>query len=481
MSVSERLGAERIATGVPGLDRVLFGGLSPGAVYIVQGQPGAGKTVLANQICFHRAAQGEPVVYITLLAESHDRLLSNLQAMAFYDAESVLSRIAYVSGFDLLLREGLDSMLKLVRAESRTRGAKLLVLDGLFVAEETARSDPDFRKFINDLEALANLLGCTVLLLTNGRGKTDSPEYTMVDGWIQLDNRVDGYRPVRELTVHKYRGSNFLGGNHPLTITDQGITVLPRLESLTGPGCGDQSDRPVPTGARGLDVILDGGLPCASTTLLVGSSGVGKTTMGLSFVAASTPQEPGLIFSFYEMPERLRLKASKLGLELPEDAVEIIWNSPSDAVSELLAHRLLEAVDRRGVKRLLVDGLAGFRRGMIYPERMSVFFAALSVELRRRDVTVLYTAETPQLIGGEAAVNISDQSAVAENILLMRYTSVQGCLRRALSMLKVRDRDYDSRVHEFRIGQGGIVVDGTFPHDVSFERDEDRPLEDDGL
>lgn len=417
------------------------------------------------------------MLYITLLAESHDRLLHNLQELAFFRAEAVPSAIAYMSGFDILASEGLPGVLKLMRTESRSRKASLIVLDGLLALEESAPSSKEFRKFINDVEALAALMGCTILLLTSARYSPERPEYTMVDGWLELTNQVVDYRPVRELTVHKFRGSDFIGGSHPLRITDQGVSVLPRLESTNAQEY-SASTEVITSGIEDLDGILGGGIPRASTTVVIGASGVGKTSFGLSFINECTPEDPGLIFGFYETPARLQRKAQELGQDLSEriesGAVEIIWNSPSDYVGEVLAYRILEAVDRRGVQRLMVDGLAGLRRGMVHPGRIGPFFSALSNELRLRNVTTLYTADAPNLLGGELQLSLPEQSAVAENIVLLRYMGLRTKLHRALLVVKARDQQFDPSVFEFSIGKRGIRLGRSLA-----DQSEGHPGEDD--
>lgn len=451
----------RMATGVPGLDTLLCGGLPSPAVYILQGPPGAGKTVLANQIGFHRAAQGENMVYLTLLAESHDQLVSNLRNFTFYGNNGELSKVEYISGFDILSREGLPGVLKLIGAESRARKASLLVIDGVFLLEQTAQSQTEFRQFINTVEAMSRLLGCIVLLLTSNRYHPDRAEYTMVDGWIELDNRVVRRKPVRELTVHKLRGSDFVGGTHFMTLTSDGVRVLPRLESLSVdeyPATGEV----LSSGVSDLDEVLGGGVPRASTTVIIGASGAGKTSYGLSFINECTPEEPGIVFGFYETPARLRRKAMQLGLDLDrrmeDGSVEVLWSPPSDRNADVLVHTLLKAVERLGARRLLVDGLTGLQRALGDQDRMGGFIGALSNTLRERDVTTLYTADAPNLLGGELEISLAEQSATADNIVLLRYMGLRTRLYRTVSVVKARENQFDTSVFEFSIGDKGISL-----------------------
>lgn len=454
---------KRLPTGVPGLDGILHGGFPAGSLFIMQGSPGAGKTVLANQICFEHAQRGERAVYMTLLAESHDRLLKNLSTMEFYDGSQVPSNIYYVSGFDRLVSDGLSGILSFIASEAKARQATLLVLDGLFVLEESVESSRDFRKFINDLSTLANLIGCTVLLLTNSAREPSSPEYTMVDGWIELSVRCKEYRSYRTLTVHKVRGSDFISGFHLFTISNDGITVMPRFETMEGET--DESDTPqkrLCTGVTELDRMIGGGLPYASTTLMLGPTGIGKTSLGLHFISQCTPDDPGLIFGFYENASRLKRRARNYGIDLDgllkSGAVEVVWHPSTENLLDDLAYELLTAVRRRKVTRLFVDGIDAFAQSIIFKDRLPPFLTAMTNTLREEGVTTLYSMELPFLVGGEHRVSLGSISAVAENIVLLRYVENGSRLHRTLSVVKVRESDFDPSIREYRITEHGIRI-----------------------
>ncbi|MGQ9365336.1 RAD55 family ATPase [Azospirillum sp. ST 5-10] len=456
---------KRLPTGVPGLDRILHGGFPVGSLFIVQGSPGAGKTVLANQICFEHARRGEQAVYVTLLAESHDRLLKNLSTMDFYDGNQVPSNIYYVSGFDRLVSDGLPGILNFIASEAKARQASLLVLDGLFVLEESVESSRDFRKFINDLSTLASLMGCTVLLLTNSAREPSSPEYTMVDGWIELNVRCREYRSYRTLTVHKVRGSDFISGFHLFTIAQNGITVMPRFERIEGES--DELDVPlkrISTGVPELDRMIGGGVPYASTTLMLGPTGIGKTSLGLHFISQCTPAHPGLIFGFYENASRLKRRARNYGIDLDgllkSGAVEIVWHPSTENLLDDLAYELLAAVRHRKVARLFVDGIDAFAQSIIYKDRLPSFLTAMTNTLRDEGVTALYSMELPFLMGGEHRVSLGSISAVAENIVLLRYVENGSRLHRTLSLVKVRESDFDPSVREYQITERGIRIGG---------------------
>ena len=459
--------AARLTSGVPGLDAVLRGGFLRGGVYMVRGAPGTGKTTFGHQACFAHVRGGGRALYATLLAEGHARMMLHLRGMGFYDAAAVPDRLYYVSAFRALEEEGLRGLVALMRREAARLGAGVAVLDGLVAAALAARDDNEFRRFVHDLQAVAGATGCTVLLLTSAGGGDPAavtPEQTMVDGIVELSRLPREALTLRRLEVAKFRGSDHLDGRHGLRITGDGLVVHPRFEAIYGdPPEEDPDGGRVGTGVADLDAALRGGLPAATSTLVVGPSGAGKTALGLHFLAASSAEEPGLLFGFYETPPRLRAKARALGLDLErhleEGRLELLWQAPTERQLDALGHRLVEAVRRAGARRVVVDGVGGFEEGTAEPERLKRFFAALANELRARGATTLFTVELPRLFGPEVDLPMTGVSAVAENMVLLRLAELGGRLTRTLAVLKVRDSDFDPSLMRFAIGAAGIALE----------------------
>lgn len=465
---------ERMSSGIPGLDVVLGGGFLKHGTYIIMGPPGAGKTILGNQICFHHVGSGGRAIYVTLLAESHARMIAHLKNLNFFDPTPIAASLTYVSGYRVLEEQGLAGLLDLMRRLIREHQATLLVVDGLVSAEAFAQSELLFKKFIHELDTLVGIVGCTTFLLTNGTTRKVCPEHTMVDGLVELSDPIVGLRAMREMIVRKFRGSHHLRGRHIFEITDAGITVYPRIEALlTNPThVPRESSKPMPFGVAELDKMLAGGVPSGSTTMLLGPSGSGKTTMGLSFLCAGAKAgEPSLYFGFYEAPARIVAKGEGVGLPMQacmtSGALELMWQPPVDALADALAQRLLDRVKERRVRRLFVDGLAGFGDATIYPSRLSRFFAALSNELRALDVTTIFSQETRVLFGPGIKVPIEGISAVTENIVFIRQVEHESSLRRVASIFKTRETDHDPAIREFAITRSGLVFGG--PLDASCE------------
>lgn len=458
---------KRIPTGVPGLDTVLRGGFLRGGVFIIQGSPGAGKTILGNQICFHHVATGGRALYVTLLAENHARMLLHIGQLGFFEEAIIPDRLYYISAFRVLEQEGLPAVLNLLRREVQAREASLLVLDGLSAIEEIAPSRREFKKFIHELQAQAAMADCAMLLLT---GVTQSSaEHTLVDGVIELHTKLYGRHAERLLQVHKLRGSGYLRGEHSLRITDKGIVVYPRTEALLAhPSVPDKvTGPPVSTGVAQLDRIMGGGFPQHSTALLIGPPGIGKTTLGLQFLSECNHDNPGLFFGFYETPAAICDKAKVLGLPLEhlidEGHVEIVWQPTTEGLLDETCDRLVAALDRRNVRRLFIDGLQGFDRLAPERDRLGHIFSAFSSEFRGRGISTLYTSEA-DLIGPVLGVPFSGLSlrgvsCIAEIILVMRYVELRSQLHRMVSVLKVRDSDINSALHRFTISGSGIVIE----------------------
>ena len=460
----------RVETGVPGLDTILAGGLFGGGVYIIEGNPGSGKTTLGNQICCHRAGRGESTVYITLLAEAHTRMIAHLRAMTFFRPELIPSSIYYISAFKVLEQTGLDGLLKTLSSAVQQRKAQFLVLDGLVSAEEFAPSAGAFKKFIHELQTISGMMGVTVLLLSSTERPTAfRPEHTMVDGLIELYDTISGMRSLRSLVVKKMRGARQLTGRHAFEISNAGLRVFPRLEAIS-----HHVEDPIPnaTGVapldvEGLDGMLGGGLSATSNTIVLGPTGSGKTILGLQFLAAGIRRgEPGLYVGYYERAAGVFAKSERLGLRLREAAeskqLHVLWEGPVEGVVDAALERLLDVVAQHGVKRMCFDGLHGFRHQAEHPERVRTAFAALGDELARRGVTSIFTLESRELVGPRIELPVDGVSALAENVMLLRHVEVRSELHRMISVIKVRDRAHDGTLRKLEITEAGLVVRDRF-------------------
>lgn len=467
--ISQPTGFERVPTGVPGFDVLVHGGFLKGGMYLISGQPGSGKTVFGNQMSFHHVANGGRAVYVTLLTETHARMLTHMSAFSFFRPEPIGDSLYYVSGYQMLQGGSLTTLLSLLEGVIRDQRATLLVLDGLAAVEESTDSELVVKEFLQRLHVYAEAHGCTTVLLTHtSPGTRSRPEFTMVDGLVDMGSRYFEQRTVTEIEVGKLRGSKHLRGKHNYEITDEGVVVHPRTEAvlrgLTSTTGQDRTRRAF--GIPGLDEMLHGGLLTGSNTVLFGVPGSGKTMLGLHFLMeGARNNEPCLYFGFYETANRLTDNADDLGLDFARYAksglIEIIWQPPLEGILDSLGERLLAAVRSRGVKRLFIDGLSGFEEAG-YPERIGRFLVALGNELRALGVTTVLSVELLEVISASLYLPAKGVSSSSENIILVRFVELRSQLYRLISIVKMRESSYDSSVREFLITESGIEVADTF-------------------
>ena len=261
----------RLPSGIGGLDTILNGGFLTGGIYIVQGTPGTGKTTLANQICFNHIAAGGRALYTTLLAEYHARMMQHLSGMSFFDVAKIPDQLKYINGFGILRDHGYDGLRDTLRREIVAYKASVLILDGFATAQRLAHEIEHFNEFVHELQGIAAATDCTMFLLTSAAGGVRAtPEYTMVDGIVELTDQLIGWSAESTLQVVKLRGTSYLRGRHAYRITGDGLVVYPRIEALLArPSRADTVPaETVPSGVDRLDAMLGGGLPaapCAAT------------------------------------------------------------------------------------------------------------------------------------------------------------------------------------------------------------------------
>lgn len=462
----------RVPTRVPGLDAIVGGGLLQAGVYILQGAPGAGKTILANQIAHLCAVEGGRVVYVTMLAESHARLLQHLRGFSYFDPAAVPDKVFYVSAFDALRNRGLPGVVDLLRKEMRARSADLLVLDGLVMAASAAESDQALKLFVSDIQAHAALTGCTTLLLTSDDAdRPVSAEQTMVDGIVLLREKAYGPRRERQLEVVKFRGSATLRGAHAFEIGPDGIQLYPRLEALQGRPSSDGIEPVgVSTGVEGLDRMFDiGGFAKGSVTTVLGAPGAGKTTLALQYLAASGPGAKGLFFGFYESPLFLRKIARQLGLDragvLDSDAVEFIWHPYGENMLDRLAAQLLRRARELPATRVVIDGLGALVATPTFQERGAPFVAALMNGLRECGATTLVAVEE-LLPDRRPVLDAASMSSIADAAVRLTV-STEREVRRLAHISKCRISTVDLRVRELVLGAQGLEVAPASPPDAA--------------
>lgn len=459
-------GSPNMQTGIPGFDVVLGGGLPSNHLYLIQGLAGSGKTTLACQIGFMQAKEGKKVLVLTLIAESHAKLLQHLRSFSFFDDTLLGSQVLFYSGYNALAHGGLRELLSFISASLNETGAQILIVDGFRSVRESPDSDLSLSEFMHALNSLVAMMDCTTFLLSPVQGNIPDSENTLVDGLIELSQYEMGVRLVREIKVFKVRGGNHLLGNHVFEMNAEGIVIYPRLEAVSTrfqtvpPSVGSNLSFGIPEWDR----ITGGGIPCGSTTNLIGSPGVGKTLLGVQFLHEGLRLgENCLMVGFHESQPRLLHKAERVGIQLHKyidnGQLEMIWNLPLELSMDTLAFQILQNIEKRKVTRLFIDGIEGFHNISLHPERTRLYLIALMNEIRTRCVTAFFTQELPYF--KESLVDADSykpMSVLYENVILLRYVQVNGINQKTISVVKMRESAFDPAQHIMVITDKGISI-----------------------
>jgi len=432
---------KRFPCTVAGLDDILHGGLFEGGVYILEGPPGVGKTTLANQMAYNRAADGLKTLYVTMLAESHARMVQHMSHQTFFKQSAVNASVFYLSGYRELENEGLKGVLSLLRGELARSGATFLVVDGLVVSAPGI--DEGVRQFVHELQSLVSAMGCTCLVLTTGRGNALSAEQTMVDGIFTFEDRLFRGKAERLVQVRKFRGSETVRGQHSFCITNRGLHFFPRLESLPLQPRQLRPGNAVATGLPELDDALgDQGVRAGSITLVTGESGVGKTSVALRFAGAASKSLPTLLLlGSAETHADLPAAASRVGFDV-DKAVEhgtlrIEAIGQADESLDEMGHKILRLVDEMQAKRVILDGTAALADTLAFQDRGYRFLGRLLHELRRRGVTGLFTLDPAEIAIASGTPLASGVAALFDNVFTLEV-SLGAQVARQLTIRKIR-------------------------------------------
>jgi len=453
---------ERIPTHIPGLDEILHGGLPAHSTLLISGGPGSGKTVLASQIVYRSASPQNKAIFVSTVSEPLGRILRYTQEFEFFDPNLPGEAILYEDiGPDLLEGNGVRAVGRVEELLLQHRPA-FLVIDSIRALSALSESSAASRRTLFRLAALLTTLPCTTFLV----GEYQAAEYattveaSIVDGVILLDRRDESLRDQRTLRVNKLRGSDYIPGEHTFRISRSGITLFPRFTTPPAPASYNPSRAYAPTGIPGLDDdMLPGGLPRGATTLLVGDPGVGKTVTALHFLLNGTKQgEAGVYISFQEDPNQLKQIARNFGFDMDSliagGKLSLLYASPVELDIDEHAQNMLSAIQNIGASRVVIDSIGDLEAGAHgSADRYFHFVYSLAQWFKNNSVTALLTGEMGGLFGSELTLTGRGVSHIADAILLLRYTELDGEIRRAFTVLAARGSEHSKQVREYLISE----------------------------
>jgi circadian clock protein KaiC len=462
----------RISTGNSGLDTVLRGGLPPSRLYLVEGEPGSGKTTLSLQFLLEGRAQGEDTLYITLsetseelraVAASHGWDLDGIALFELASADEVLG-----PGRDQSILHSweveLGGMIQLIKDEVMRVSPRRVVFDSLSEMRLLAQDPLRYRRQILSLKQFFAGLNTTVILVddrTGSSGERDTHLHSLCHGVVTLERlTLDFGAARRRMQVQKLRGVDFVAGYHDFILRKGGIDIFPRLIAADHhtPFIGE----PIASDVAELDDLLHGGPARGTTTLLTGPAGSGKTTLALQYLSAACRRgEKCVIYEFDERVGTLMVRARAFGIDLQQyidDGLLMIRQiDPAEIAPGQFTALVRDEVEHNGVRIILIDSLNGYLSAMPQEQHLVLQLHELLSYLSQAGVATFLINPQQGFFGsmGTEGVNVS---YIADVVILLRFFEAEGRLRKAISVVKNRSGSHEDTIREFRIDPRGVRV-----------------------
>jgi circadian clock protein KaiC len=460
---------DRAATGIAGLDDVLRGGLPRNRMYVIEGDPGAGKTTLALQFLLEGARLGETVLYVTL-SETADELHEvahshrwSLDAIHLLELGSLADRLQKEADYTVYHPADVElgETVKRIRAEVERLSPARVVLDSVSELRILSETNARYRREILGLKQFFSGRQCTVLVLDDRTSRQEQQLQSIAHGVIGMEREHRDYGDTRrQIHVIKMRGVRFRDGRHDFVIATGGLNVFPRLSAAE-----HSKDYPRGTALSGvpeMDALLGGGLDRGSSTLVMGPAGCGKTTLCSQFlISALNRGEAVECFLFEESIRTLLERASGLGMEfepfVASGLLRLNQVNPAELSPGELAHQVRQAVEKRSVRILMIDSLNGYLNAMPSEHFLIIQMHELLTYLSKQGVVTLLVMAQHGMMGVAMQTPI-DVSFLADTVILLRYFEALGEVRQAISVVKKRRSSHERTIREMRLGPGGVIL-----------------------
>jgi len=472
--MSDSVRIRKLSTGVPGLDEVLGGGIPEFSFNLIAGGPGGGKTTMAHQIMFANASPQRKALYFSIIGEPPIKMLRYQQQYDFFDAAKVGDgTIRFIHLGQQALDGGMAKVLEAIVQEIETSTPGIVVVDSFrALVRSTLDSGPGGeRELTNFMQRLALVLtsyeATTFLIGEYADGEHDSAVFTVADGLLWLYQAIDRNSVVRKLHAMKMRGQGQIPGLHMARITDAGYSVFPRLLKPAEIIPGHPLKHRLSSGVTGLDDLMGGGIPRGYSVLIAGPSGSGKTVLSNQFIVEGVSRgEKGIVAIFEKRPNDY-LQTTPRGEQFEElvrdKKLEVLYLRPLDLSIDETLVEIQDAVKRLGAKRAVIDSLSGLELALAptFREDFRESLYRMMGALTGLGVTVMATVEMADSYS-DLRFSPHGIAFLTDAIIMQRYVEIDGQLKRALAVVKVRSSQHSKELREYEITlDGGIVVGQT--------------------
>ncbi len=459
----------KIPTGVRGLDGILGGGIPELSLNLIAGSPGCGKTTLVHQIAFANGTAERPVLFFTALGEPSLKMLRYQQQFSFYDDSMIGTALRFVNLSEAALKNDLDVVLQEIRDQVMAVNPGIVVIDSF---RSLARrvvgeaSEIKLQAFIHRLSQFLASWEVTTFLVGEYAPTEirDNPLFTMVDSILWLSQETERSSVVRKLQVLKLRGQASAPGLHTIRITDEGLQAFSRSLGLETASARPKLRSRLSMGIPDLDEMLGGGVLEGDSVLVAGPSGTGKSALATQFIAEGLRRgEPGVMAIFEERPDGYTARADAFGLQLSaahaSGKLEILYLRPLDLSFDETMMAILDAIEKVGAKRVVIDSLGGFEMALApsfradFRESLYRMIGALT----GAGITILNTVEVEDNF---TSLQFSHYavSFLTDDIIRLRYVEIDGQIRKIMVVIKMRGGNHSKDIREYIIDEHGVVV-----------------------
>ena len=459
------MSVERVSTGVDGLDDVLSGGLIAERTYMIRGPPGTGKTILGLQFL---TANPEDTTLCVNFEETTENIKQNAESLGldvsgvnFLDLSPDSDVFTETQSYDVFSPDEVESegvTERITEAVDRYDPDRVLV-DPITQLRHFSPDDYQFRKEVASFMSYLREKGATVLFSTQPTEDDPDDDLQFIcDGTFSMGYAEKG----RVLEVPKFRGSGFQHGKHTIDISEGGLTVYPILRPRKHET--EFEAETLSSGVDGLDAMLHGGIERGAVTVISGSSGVGKTTTGSTFMTeAAKRDERSVIYLFEESMDMFLHRCNAINIPVGEmreaGNLQVEELEPLQQSADQFAANVRHEVEEENADVVMIDGLSGYRLSIRGDDDDLVReLHSLCRYCKNMGVTVIITDDV-QGVTGEFEPTSARISYLADNILFLRYLELGGELRKAAGVLKKRASDFERTLREFRITEEGVKVD----------------------